>query len=55
MLFFETSAKSGHNIENVFTETAKIINSKIEQDYYDLASQVVINNPELRHNARTWR
>ena len=39
MLFYETSAKSGHNIENVFTDTARIINKKIEQGYYDISSQ----------------
>jgi hypothetical protein len=39
MLFYETSAKSGYNIESVFTETAILINKKVGQGYYDLSSQ----------------
>ena len=39
MLFFETSAKSGENIENVFYESAEIIDKKIEEGYYNLNSE----------------
>ena len=36
MLFYETSAKSGDNIENMFYESAEIIANKINEGYYDL-------------------
>lgn len=39
MLFFECSAKTGLNIEEVFYESAKIIVKKIEDNYYDLTSE----------------
>ena len=36
MLFYETSAKNGDNIENMFYESAEIIANKINEGYYDL-------------------
>jgi hypothetical protein len=36
MMFFETSAKTGFNIEEVFTASAKEISKKIENGFYDL-------------------
>lgn len=35
-MFFETSAKTGFNIEEVFTTSAKEISKKIEIGFYDL-------------------
>ena len=36
MLFFETSAKDGINVEEIFLNTAKEIANKIDNGYYDL-------------------
>ena len=36
MIFFETSAKTGKNVEEVFVESAKQIAKKINEGYYDL-------------------
>ena len=36
MLFYETSAKNGDNIENMFYESAEIIANKSNEGYYDL-------------------
>ena len=38
MLFFETSAKNGDNIEDIFYSSATEIAKKIEDGYYDLDS-----------------
>ena len=38
LLFFETSAKNGTNVEEIFQESAKNIAQKIEEGYYDLES-----------------
>ena len=36
MLFFETSAKTGKNVEELFKESVKVIDQKIKENYYDL-------------------
>lgn len=38
MLFFETSAKTGYNIDEVFTASSKEIVKKIDNGYYDLSN-----------------
>ena len=38
MLFFETSAKTSYNIDDVFSTSVKEISKKIDNGYYDLAS-----------------
>ena len=40
MLFYETSAKSGLNVDKVFEDSAKEIHKKINDGYYDLESDV---------------
>ena len=40
MLFFECSAKTGFNIDEVFYESARGIAKKIKDKYYDLSSEV---------------
>ena len=39
MLFFEASAKTGHNIEQVFEQSAIEIARKIEENCYDLTNE----------------
>ena len=36
MLFFETSAKDGNNVEEIFLKSADVIAKKIDHGYYDL-------------------
>ena len=36
MLFFETSAKNGQNVEEIFQNSANEIARKIDQGFYDL-------------------
>ena len=36
MLFFETSAKKGQNVEEIFQNSANEIARKIDQGFYDL-------------------
>jgi small GTP-binding protein len=38
LLFFESSAKDGINVDDIFVNSAKEISKKIEQGYYDLES-----------------
>ena len=38
MYFFETSAKTGVNIENLFLKTVETINERIQEDFYDLST-----------------
>ena len=40
MLFFETSAKTSYNIEEVFSASAKEIAKKIDNNFYDLTSDM---------------
>ena len=40
MMFFETSAKTGENVEKIFEDSAREISNKINQGYYDLESDV---------------
>ena len=36
MLFFETSAKTGKNVEELFKQSVIIIDKKIKENFYDL-------------------
>ena len=38
MLFIETSAKTGQNIENLFMKSVEVINERINDGYYDLST-----------------
>jgi GTPase SAR1 family protein len=40
MLFFETSAKTGFNIDDCFQQSCKSISKKINEDFYDLTNEV---------------
>ena len=40
IMFFETSAKTGENVDKIFEDSAKEIYNRINQGYYDLESDV---------------
>lgn len=40
MMFYETSAKSGFNVEEIFNSSAKAIAQKIDDGYYDLSNDI---------------
>ena len=40
LIFFETSAKTGENVDKIFEESANEISKKINEGYYDLESDV---------------
>ena len=40
MIFCEASAKTGDNVDKIFEESAKEINKKINEGYYDLESDI---------------
>ena len=53
MLFFEASAKTGHNIEQVFEQSAIEIARKIEENCYDLTNESCgINNESSGGNMK---
>ena len=39
MLYFEASSITGENINNIFYESPKLIDKKIEEGYYDLENE----------------
>ena len=39
MMFFETSAKSGKNVDDIFYRSAETIAKRIEENFYDLENE----------------
>ena len=53
IVFFETSAKTGKNISELFQTSAIEINKKIEEDFYDLENEscgIKIGNIDFNNN-----
>ena len=62
MLFFETSAKTGENIDDLFVKSAEAIKEKIEIGFYDLTNSgcgirkgqgsdnIVLNSEKMENN-----
>lgn len=40
IMFFETSAKTSHNVEKAFMSTAQVIFENIKKGEYDLSNEV---------------
>lgn len=40
LMFFETSAKTSHNVEKAFMTTAQLIFDNIQKGEYDLSNEV---------------
>ena len=40
-MFFETSAKTSHNVEKAFMTTAQLIFDNIQKGEYDLSNEVI--------------
>ena len=38
MIFYETSAKTGTNVEEIFLKSAENISNRIKEGYYDLTN-----------------
>jgi GTPase SAR1 family protein len=47
MFFFETSAKTGKNIEEIFMASINEINQKINKNLYELSNEVISINISL--------
>ena len=52
MMFFETSAKTGTNVDEIFLRSAETIAKKIEENYYDLENESCGKNLELKKNKK---
>ena len=53
LIFEETSAKSGQGIEEIFLRSAKEIAKKMEENYYDLNSEICgIKKGSIRNNKK---
>ena len=48
LVFLETSAKTAHNVEEAFINTARKIYEKIEQGVFDVTNEVSLHSAPLR-------